>query len=422
MKAPASGALAAFIAAAMAVGGAASPAMAEGFAIYDYGARGSALGGAMVARNPDPSAVAHNAALLTRLPGTRVMAGFTVIATRGDVRWGSRGQGGVTHTKKAAYLIPHAYFTKQLSERWFLGVGEFSRFGLGNKYPDDWPGRYNVYDIYLLSASLNPTIAFRATDRLSLGAGIELVYASLDMKNRIPFAPPAADVDVRIKKAEDIGVGFNLALHYEFSRKWSAGLQYRSPVRIKAEGRADFTYVGPPDQFLEQAFAATFRDGTVKGVVTLPESLSLGVSYSPAESLTLEGGVVWTRWSRYRTLELTLPDPLPVSKSPKRWKDTWRFTFGAEYAAADWLDLRLGYNFTQSPMTGDYADYTVPTRDRHTFTAGAGISSGGFSLDLALLYVLCNSRGYSDSPAPGGTGTVDSRSEGFRALEAALSL
>ncbi|MDR1038819.1 MAG: outer membrane protein transport protein, partial [Deltaproteobacteria bacterium] len=142
--------------------GAAVPALAEGFAIYDYGARGSALGGAMLARKPDPSAVAHNAALLTGLPGARAMAGLTVIATRGDVRWNSGGREGDTHTKKAAYLIPHAYFTRQLSDRWFMGVGEFSRFGLGNRYPDDWPGRYNVYDIYLLSASLNPTLAFKA--------------------------------------------------------------------------------------------------------------------------------------------------------------------------------------------------------------------------------------------------------------------
>jgi long-chain fatty acid transport protein len=185
----------------------------------------------------------------------------------------------------------------------------------------------------------------------------------------------------------------------------------------------DFTYLGPPDPFLEQAFDATFRDGTAKGVVTLPESVSLGIAYSPAERLSLEVGAVWTRWSRYRSLEMALPEPLPVSRSPKDWKDTWRFTFGAEYEAADWLDLRLGYNFTQSPMTATYADYTVPTRDRHTFTAGAGFRSGDFSLDLALIYVHCNSRGYAESSlAAGGTGTVRSRSAGFAALETALSL
>jgi long-chain fatty acid transport protein len=409
---------------ALSFAGAAIPALAEGFAIYDYGARGSALGGAMVARKPDPSAVAHNAALLTRLPGTRVMAGFTVIATRGDVVTSSQGREGVTHTKKAAYFIPHAYFTKQLSERWFFGVGEFSRFGLGNQYPDGWPGRYNVYDIYLLTSSLNPSLAFKATEKLSLGAGLELVYASLDMKNKLPFpAPGVAEVDVRIDKAEDLGFGFNLAAHYEFSPKWQAGVQYRSPVRINAEGRVDFTYQGPAVPQLEEAYAATFHDGAAKGVVTLPESLSFGLAYSPSERMSLEWGVVWTRWSRYKSLEMTLPEPLPVSKSRKDWKDTWRFTFGAEYAATDWLDLRFGYNFTQSPMTGTYADYTVPTKDRHTFTAGAGIRSGGVSLDLALLYVHCNSRSYIDSPLDqGGTGAVASRSDGFRAVEAALSL
>jgi long-chain fatty acid transport protein len=380
----------------------------------------------MLARKPDPSAVAHNAALLTRLPGTRVMAGFTAIATTGGVRWRDGGVSGTTRARDAVYLIPHAYFTRQLSDRWFLGVGEFSRFGLGNTYPADWPGRFSVYDIYLLSASLNPAVAFRATDGLSLGAGVELLYASLDIANRTPFAVPGAgagEVDVRIDRAHDTGIGYNLALHYEFLPRWSLGVQYRSPVRIRARGRVSFALVAQDDPALREAFAAAFHDGPVEGTVTLPESVAFGVAFSPTERLSAEVGAVWTRWSRYRTLDMRLPPPLPVAISPKHWKDTWRITSGLEYAARDWLDLRLGYNFTQSPMTDGFADYTVPTRDRHTFTAGAGLRSGGLQLDVAYILVLCNPRRYAASPAAlGGTGALDSESAGFRAHELALSL
>ena len=45
-------------------------AQAEGFALSDFGARGTALAGGMVARADDPSAVAWNPAGITQLPGT----------------------------------------------------------------------------------------------------------------------------------------------------------------------------------------------------------------------------------------------------------------------------------------------------------------------------------------------------------------
>lgn len=45
-------------------------ASAEGFALYEWGARGNALGGSMVGRADDPSAVAFNPAGITQLEGT----------------------------------------------------------------------------------------------------------------------------------------------------------------------------------------------------------------------------------------------------------------------------------------------------------------------------------------------------------------
>lgn len=53
-------------------------AQAEGFALSDFGARGTALAGGMVARADDPSAVAWNPAGITQLPGTQIMVGMMI--------------------------------------------------------------------------------------------------------------------------------------------------------------------------------------------------------------------------------------------------------------------------------------------------------------------------------------------------------
>ncbi len=59
-----------------------------GFAVYNFSARGNALGGALIGRADDPSAIALNPAGITQIPGSAFMttAGFlmprgTLVAT-----------------------------------------------------------------------------------------------------------------------------------------------------------------------------------------------------------------------------------------------------------------------------------------------------------------------------------------------------
>ena len=120
-------------------------AQAEGFALSDFGARGTALAGGMVARADDPSAVAWNPAGITQLPGTQIMVGMTAIQPSGTVDTVDRfGIGRSTDVDKHTWANPHAYLTHQFSDNLWGGIGIFSRFGLGNSYPTNWPGRENL--------------------------------------------------------------------------------------------------------------------------------------------------------------------------------------------------------------------------------------------------------------------------------------
>lgn len=407
----------------------ASLAFAEGFSLYEYSARGLALGGAMVARKPDASAVAFNGALLTRLPGVHAMIGFTGVSPSGKIDWREKdGSTGTTGLNDSLWAIPHAYYTHQLSDDWFLGIGEFSRFGLGFEYPHDWPGRYNIYEVSLLSGSLNPTIAWKATDKLSLAAGVELVYVSLDLKKRVrkelaqtPVGPANMEVDVNIQNAEDWSVGFNLATHYQFNEQWAAGLQYRSQVRVHAFGDAEFTYLGTSgagaavipgfNQKAAAGYESSFRDGGANATVILPDSFAGGVAWTPTPELSFEIGAIWTRWSAFKSLNINMPEPLPKAQSKKHWKDVWRLNAGVEYQPLDWLTMRAGYVWDQSPMTTKYEDYLVPTSDRQIFSFGLGFQWEAWTLDLGYAYIKPKNRTYRNEQYDGGTWTVDSRTK-----------
>lgn len=383
---------------------------AEGFALYEYSARGIALGGSVMARKPDASAVAYNPALMTKLPGIHIMGGVSAISPEGDMRTtDAAGNKETTSLKSATWYIPHVYYTQQINDRFTVGIGEFSRYGLGFEYPHDWPGRFNVYQVSLKSSSLNPSLAWAATDKLSLAAGLEVVYVTLDLKKRAQFPIPpmgapvgAIEVDSNIQDAEDFGLGFNLAGHYQFNDQWAVGLQYRSQVRVHAKGDVQYTYMGyqghpAGEPFAQPVFNSVFDDGKAHATVILPDSLSAGLSWTPIPNLSLEVGATWTRWSSFRGLNIHLPEPIGVSNNPKHWKDVWRINAGVEYEPLDWLALRAGYVYDQSPMTDRYADYLVPTHDRHIFSLGTGFKWNAWTLDLAYAYILPKDRSYSAS-------------------------
>ena len=401
---------------------------AEGFALYEYSARGIALSGAMMARKPDASAVAYNPALLTRLPGTHAMAGVTTIYPQGKMAWKDPDLDD-TKLKHGLWHIPHGYFTHQISDDWFFGVGEFTRFGLGFEYPHDWPGRFNIYEVNLTSFSINPNIAWKATEKLSLAAGVEIVYVNLDLRkrtygdmSRLALGQKAGfEVDANIQDADAWGVGGNFAMHYQFNEQWAFGAQYRSPVRVHAYGDMQYKNMGysGPDTVINPGtmtpapggavanglYKSMFNDGEANATVILPDSVAFGLAWMPTPEFSIEIGAIWTHWSNFRSLNIYLPDsnnPLTnKSFTKKDWRDTWRLNAGVEWQALDWLTLRAGYAYDEAPMTSKYADYLVPTANRNIYSAGIGIQYESWTVDFAYAYIHPKRRNYNPAPDRG---------------------
>ena len=368
-----------------------------------------------MARKPDPSAIAYNPALIARLPGVHLMAGASAIMPSGKMDYVDNGVPGTTTLKPGTWVVPHLYYTHQLSDSFTLGVGEFSRYGLGFEYPNHWPGRFNIYRVDLASISVNPVIAWAVTEDFSLAAGIEFVYVNLDLQKRVGIETGfgLAEIDSNIQNASDTSVGFNLAAHYQLCDELALGFQYRSRVRVHAYGDVEFSYLsGPSLPGIEAAVMSNFRNGGADSVVTLPDSFAGGIAFMPIPELSIEAGAIYTRWSSFKELNINLPAPLPNSVSDRSWKDVWRFNVGVEYEPLDWLALRAGYVYDESPMPGSKEDYLVPTDGRHIFSLGTGFKYEDWTLDLAYAYIKPLDRKYQLDPRPteqGGSHVVHSR-------------
>lgn len=363
----------------------------SGFALYEAGARSTSLAGTVVARADDLSAIFYNPAGLVQLPGFQVMAGTTLIFPSTEIVTHLGTHNVSNRSDVGVPVVPHLFTSYQVAERFWLGLGINSPFGLGVRYPDSWPGNINVTKTSIKTVNLNPTMAVKITDYLSAAAGLDIMYFNLDMNRVLPL-PLLGPQNLNLE-GHTWGLGFNLGLHLHPLDYLSFGISYRSQIKQQISGVAHFK----PFNGL---------DSDVKGSIILPDMIFAGIMVRPMEKLSLEAGVVWTHWSLFRNLDISFANPLGTLSEHKQWHDTWRGQLGVEYRALPWLDLRAGYAFENEPIPDKYADYLVPTIDRrHSFCFGPGFRWRALTLDLAYSlvympkYTVNNSRSLGVSPS-----------------------
>lgn len=398
-------------------------AMAAGFGIYEWGARGQALGGAMVGRADDPSALVYNPAGITQLDGFHLMTGLTFISPRASAEMTDpySGSSSTQSANDVNWYIPHLYATYTLNDRVSFGLGVFTRYGLGNDYDDNWWGRYNTTHVSLTTMSINPNVAWKLTNKFSMSFGLEFQRMTVDMRQKIDGTKlvygalgntlgafwlrsrglglnvndPGTDaLDFsQTLKGEGWGVGGVIGLHYQISDQWAAGLSYRSRISTTIRGRAKYNFTDESWGHLKafkKASDQLFKETDVTTKITTPDSIQAGVVYKPLQNLSIEAGAVYTVWSTYEELQINYDNPsLGTDEivSEKNWNDTWRLNVGVEYLPLDWLALRAGYVWDQSPLEKGYEDYFLPANDRHLYSVGLGLMAGGLQLDLAYTYL-----------------------------------
>ena len=199
---------------------------------------------------------------MSRLDGTQLQGGLQL--TYGSVSFspdaGTSPQLGNNGGGNAIGALPAAsgFYVYDLSEKWKVGLGMLNYFGLAEKYDDNWVGRYYVQNSALLGLSIMPSASFKATDWLSIGAGLNAMYGYLATDVAINNGSP---VDGQLKlKDETWGFGANLGVLIEPREGTRIGVTYLSPISLDFKDRPEITVFG----------------GSLGTLLTTPE-LNLGV-------------------------------------------------------------------------------------------------------------------------------------------------
>lgn len=353
---------------------------AAGFALYEFSARGTAMGGAVMANKAEPASLATNPALITGLDGTQAQLGLTVVTA--DAK--TSVAGNARSLKDDVWLLPNFFITRKWSEDITFGLGGFSRYGLGGEYKNwqTWTGSALAYKVKLETFSFTPTIAVKANDELSVAMGLEAMVIGFSQNSTLL---PGAAADATAYKISGSGVswGGNFSFVYkpQWAEKWSLGAMYRTKVKQELSGRIHAGMEYP---------ARNIYSADAKGSIALPDSISAGISFRPTEKWTLEAGIIGTFWSSYDQILIEYKDMenTPTIHNKKDYKDAYRLNIGTEYQLHTNWAVRAGYVYDKSPINEKAMDTLVPVDDRHIASIGFGYKNERWSVDAAYAHVF----------------------------------
>ncbi len=382
------------------------PVWSAGFSLFQQGTAANAQGNAFVADASDPSAIFYNPAGLTQLKRPEVYVGTTFLSP--DREYTNDSLGHFSQTKHQIYHPVTFYLVVPVHDRVTLGLGLFSPFGLATVWPADWPGKYLTTESKLQTYNLNPTVAVKVLDNLSLGAGVNICWATFRLKRRIPLPYPLPAVSSMILDGKSdlggdgTGWGFNFGALYEPLPGVKLGAHYRSHIYIRLFGELN---TGLP-----ASFPAVFPLPTIPipnltpsvsgyGDLTLPPNVTFGINISRFKPFSFEFDATWTGWSTYDKFELNLNQPIRVNNiptttivNPKNWRDVWAFRFGVNYEIREGLKLRGGYIYDISPVPKDTFDTQMPDANRHIFSIGGDWQINRFTLGIAYSFFVIEPR------------------------------
>lgn len=372
---------------------AASAAHAAGFMLTEQsaGALGRAYAGAGV-DGTDISGVYYNPATMTLHPGTQIQAGFVAVGLDLAFEGVDKQTGTNRITENGQYntqAIPHGYISHQLNDSMWVGLAMTVPFGMGTEYDDNWDWGNRGISAEVLTFDFNPNVAWKVSDKLSLGAGMSIQYAAADLKMRDKVAigslTDIGDINGEVD-ADSWAWGFNLGLMWSPLDNVRFGLSYRSKINHHADG--DFTLdnfvpgkdAGNAEQILQGMQGLLGNPQNATATLSTPAWLMATAAWDVNDLLSLYATFRWTDWSSFDTLDIKSSaldmTHHGVKTVENHWQDTYLVSVGADLRFTNWWTFRAGIGYETSAVDDPkYRTAIIPDADRLWLALGSSFKA-----------------------------------------------
>jgi long-chain fatty acid transport protein len=372
-----------------------APAFAGGISLYEVGTADVGLASAGYgARAQDASTVLTNPAGMTRLDGTQVLASAQLMwaNTRFSIDSDTsptlgNGDGGYTIGQNGWFPGGGAFTSYSVSPDLKLGFALTGNFGMPLNYDDGWVGRYYIQKATMLGLSLLPTVAYKVSDKVSVGAGLNAMYGIY--KNQVAINnvnPLYGDGQLKMQD-ETWGWGANVGVLFEPDARTRFGLVWNSQIALDFNAPLEFSNLAPGLQKLLSDRG--LLNASLNVGIKVPQGVMLSAYTETSDRWALLGSVGWQQWSKFGQGQLGIDDagnPTSVATNLE-YKDTWHVAAGAQYRYSEpWL-INFGIAYDSAFQSGNISP-VMPANSAWRFGAGAQQQLGknafwGFAAEYA---------------------------------------
>ena len=414
---------------AAAAAGFSSHAFSAGFSLFEQGASGQGVAYAGAAAvGEDASTIYFNPAAMTRLSGQQIVVAGHIIVPKSDYKdsgnssnasgvpgslTGPNSEGGDTG------FVPNFYWAAAYDNGLHFGVGVNVPFGLATDYDAGWIGRYHGLKSEITTINVNPALAWKVTEKVSLGIGLSYQYIDIELTNNIDssaacfnlsgspcgaFSDPSIDSSFKLE-GDDSSFGWNVGVLFELASKDRLGIAYRSEIKHDVEGNATYNLHAPLQAIVDLAnsnppLAPNFSilsNTTLSAAAQLPAMMSLSYVSDFLDKWTFLADYTWTGWNNLDTVEVVLAGNAP-GQDPQlelAFRNTSRVAIGLHYKPTnDWI-LRGGLAYDETPVRSVTSrTVRIPDNDRTWLSLGFGYApSASWSFDVGYSHLFVSDAG-----------------------------
>ena len=397
------------------VAGLSGSALASGFSLFEQGTslQGTSHAGA-AALSEDGLSVFFNPAGMTKIEGKVVSVSTQLFLI--DAKFKNQGSSyalggslsGDNDNGGENGLVPGIFFVHNLGNGFSYGLGVNAPFGLATEYDNGWAGRYYALKSEVTTININPSIAYKVNDMISIGVGLNVQRIDGEFSNAIDFGgldaagafaaaglpagalgltPQGSDGKTTLD-GDDWSFGYNLGVTLDVTKATTIGLAYRSKIKHSLKG--DATFDVPVEIAATLQPAGYFSNSSVKAAVELPASASVGIVHHVNDNWAVVADYTWTDWSSLSDLRFKFDNNMSDGVTTLNWEDSNRYAVGVIYTPNDKLTLRSGVAFDEAPTPNSHdATPRIPDGDRTWLSLGFGyVFSDHLSVDIAYSHVF----------------------------------
>jgi long-chain fatty acid transport protein len=354
--------------------------LANGMRLASQDGFASARGEAFAATADNPSAIYYNPAGITQLESVHLRAGIYGIYLDPAFTPPPPADDRTFHVENKLAAVPQ-FFSTYTPEKFpvSFGLGIYAPYGAGISWPQDTGFRAVAIEGSLTYVTINPVLALQLAPGLSIGGGLKVNYAKMDLEQGLLRYEAPLPNSFRFT-GDGWSVGYNLGALWKIHDKISIGAGFRSssPVTMEGETEIELSPVIPPTR------------RTAEMGFTFPLGAVFGISYRPTPKWNLEFNADYTDWSSVETnIIKQAPPPWPVKQEipvALNWQPSWIYEFGVTRYFENGWHLSAGYVFNENSVPDKTYSPLVADMDRHFFSVGAGHRGKRYDFDIAYQF------------------------------------